>query len=137
MASDNQNPTYLLLFRGNDLHKGVSPAEIQQAVQAMMDWSSRLKEEGKFVAGHPLEHKGMRVSMHSNTISIDGPFAESKEAIGGFFMVKAKDMDEAIAIASQCPMLPYGTTVEVREVAPCCPLARALEIQPELVHQTA
>lgn len=137
MASDNQNPTYLLLFRNNDVLKGLSPSEIQQAVQAMMDWSSRLTEEGKYVAGHPLEHKSIRVSMRNDTISIDGPFAESKEAIGGFFMVKAKDMDDAVAIAGQCPMLPYGATVEVREVAPCCPAAKALGLQPELVHQTA
>ncbi|MGZ8920876.1 MAG: YciI family protein, partial [Limisphaerales bacterium] len=50
----------------------------------------------------------------------DGPFAESKEAIGGYFMLDVESIEEAIEIAKQCPTLEYGAKVEVRPVAPEC-----------------
>jgi hypothetical protein len=61
----------------------------------------------------------------------DGPFAESKEAIGGYFMLQVGTLDEAVAIAKGCPGLPYGSRVEVRPVAATCPLvaeAQAAEV---------
>jgi hypothetical protein len=59
----------------------------------------------------------------------DGPFAESKEAIGGYFFLRVADEDEAIEIAQQCPGLEYGSVVEVRPVADMCATrARALEM---------
>ena len=53
----------------------------------------------------------------------DGPFAESKEAIGGFFLLEVGSLDEAAEIAKDFPGLNYGASVEVRPVAPECPLA--------------
>ena len=53
----------------------------------------------------------------------DGPFAESKEAIGGYFLLKVDSLDEAVAIAQECPGLPYGAKVEVRPVMAQCPLS--------------
>jgi hypothetical protein len=61
----------------------------------------------------------------------DGPFAESKEAIGGYFLLDVASMDEAVAIAQECPGLPYGVRVEVRPVAPECPVASELTREAE------
>ena len=86
-----------------------------------MAWFKRLTELGKAVAGNPLEREGKIVSGKDRIVS-DGPFAESKEAIGGYFLLDVATMDEALAIARECPGLPYGIRVEVRPVAGECPI---------------
>src|SRR3974390_1786747 len=108
---------YMLLFRGNDWHKGLSQEEMQQVATQWMAWFERLTAQGKAVAGAPLEVEGMMVSVKNGRVVADGPFAESKEAIGGYFLLKVKTMEEAVAIAKECPGLPYGIKVEVRPVA--------------------
>ena len=81
-----------------------------------MAWFKRLTEQGKAVAGNPLEREGKIVSGKNGRVVADGPFAESKEAIGGYFLLNVGSLDEAVAIAQQCPGLPYGAKVEVRPV---------------------
>jgi len=112
----------MLLFRGNDWHKNLSAEETQKVTDQWMAWFRRLTEQGKAVAGNPLEREGKIVSGKNRVVS-DGPFAESKEAIGGYFLLDVATMDEAVAIARECPGLPYGIRVEVRPVAGECPLA--------------
>ena len=121
---------YLLLFRGNVWDRDLSPAQLQKVVSDWMAWFERLKAEGKCVGGHPLEDKGKVVSGKQRTVA-DGPFAESKEAIGGYFLLDVASMDEAVAIAQECPGLPYGIRVEVRPVAPECPVASELKREAE------
>jgi hypothetical protein len=121
MNTQNQNG-YMLLFRGTELRKSLSPEEMQKVSQDWMAWFRRLTEEGKAVAGNPLEREGKIVSGKERVVS-DGPFAESKEAIGGYFLLDVATMDEALAIATECPGLPYGIRVEVRPVAGECPIA--------------
>src|SRR5213596_2610108 len=121
MKTQNQNG-YMLLFRGNDWIKSLSPEEKQKVTDQWMTWFRRLTDEGKAVAGNPLEREGKVVSGKERTVS-DGPFAESKEAIGGYFLLDVATMNEALAIAKECPGLPYGIRVEVRAVAPECPLS--------------
>ena len=123
MNTQNQNQNgYMLLFHGNDLRKGLSLEELQKVTDNWMAWFKRLTEEGKAVAGNPLEREGKIVSGKDPIVS-DGPFAESKEAIGGYFLLDVPTIDEAIAIAKECPGLPYGIRVEVRPVAGECPIA--------------
>jgi hypothetical protein len=74
---------YMLLFRGTDWHAGLSPEEIQQVVNQMKAWFDRLTAEGKAKAGKPLFHEGKIVSQKNGRSVVDGPFAETKEAIGG------------------------------------------------------
>jgi hypothetical protein len=121
MSTQNQNG-YMLLFRGTDLRKGLSPEELQKVSEKWMTWFRRLTEQGKAVAGQPLERDGKIVSGKDRVVS-DGPFAESKEAIGGYFLLDVATMDEAVAIARECPGLAYGIRVEVRPVAGECPIA--------------
>jgi hypothetical protein len=114
---------YMLLFRGTDWHKGLSPEEIQGVVNQMKAWFDRLTTEGKAKAGKPLFQEGKIVSQKKGRSVADGPFAESKEAIGGFFLLEVGSLDEAAEIAKDFPGLNYGATVEVRPVAPECMLA--------------
>src|SRR5271169_6841125 len=115
---------HMLIFRGTDWCKGLSPEEMQQVVGQWMAWFNRLKDEGKVTAGSPLEPQGKIVSGKNGRLVSDGPFAESKEAIGGYFLLQVESMDEAVAIAKNFPALEYGGAVEVRPVADMCPLMK-------------
>lgn len=130
MSNQSQNG-YMLIFRSTDWYKGLSPEEMQQIVDNWMSWFKGLMDEGTAVAGNPLEPEGKIVSGKNRIVS-DGPFAESKETIGGYFLLKVKTMDEAVEIARQCPGLPYGIRVEVRPVAGECPIATELRSEVQL-----
>jgi hypothetical protein len=122
MSTENTSQSgYMLLFVGMDWQKGLSPEQTQKVSEEWMAWFKRLTEEGKAVAGHPLGVEGKSVS-GKNRIVTDGPFAETKEAIGGYFMLDVGTIEEAVTIAQQCPGLPYGAKVEVRPVLSNCPL---------------
>jgi len=130
MNTQNQNG-YMLLFVGMDWHKGLSPEQTQKVSEDWMAWFKGLMAEGKAVAGHPLGFEGKSVSGKNRAVT-DGPFAEAKEAIGGYFMLDVATMDEAVAIARQCPGLPFGAKVEVRPVLGECPLTPETKIEEAL-----
>ena len=99
----------------------------------MKAWFDRLITEGTAKAGKPLFHEGKIVSHKGGRTVTDGPFAESKEAIGGFFLLEVETLDEAAEIAKDFPILEYGATVEVRPVAPECMLGdRAQQNVPDV-----
>jgi len=137
MKTENKQPEFMLLFRGNDWYKGLSPEEIQRVTSQWMDWFTRLTGQGKVTAGSPLEAEIRIVSSKSGQVVADGPFTESKEAVGGYFLLRVDTFDEAVAIARQCPGLPYGSKVEVRQVAEICPLSAEAKAEPELAHAQA
>lgn len=116
---------YMLLFRGTHWTKGLSPEEMQQVADQWMAWFKGLADQGKVTGGSPLENEGRVVSGKNGRVVADGPFAESKEAIGGYFMLRVDSLDEAVAIAQQCPGLSYGVKVEVRPLIDQCPLSGA------------
>ena len=124
--STQTKPEYMLLFRGSDWHKGLSPEEIQQVVTQMYAWFDRLTKQGKLKAGQPLEFEGKIVSQNKGRSVVDGPFAGSKEAIAGYFLLQVNSLDEAVEIARDYPALNYGATVEVRPVAPECSVSQIL-----------
>lgn len=127
MNTSNEKSDYLLLFRGTDWDKGLSPEQIQKVVTDWYAWFERLRQEGKCSGGHPLQNRGKIVAGRKGRTVADGPFAESKEAIGGYFYLHVADESEAVAIAQQCPGLDYGAVVEVRPVAEMCSVrARAV-----------
>ena len=137
MSTQTPKSEYMLLFRGGDWHKGLSPEEIQTVMSQWKNWFERLTSSGKAKAGHPLEREGKIVSGKKGRQVADGPFAESKEAIGGYFFLEVSGMDEAVAIAKECPGLDYGSIVEVRPVAAECPLAREGVAEEQLAHAGA
>ena len=130
--STQSNNGYMLIFRGTDWYKGLSPEQMQQVADKWMAWFNGLKDEGTAIAGNPLEREGRIVG--KNRVVSDGPFAESKETIGGYFLLKVNSMDEAVAIAQQCPGLSYGIRVEVRPVAGQCPLVEEVRSKAQLAH---
>jgi hypothetical protein len=113
-------PEYLLLFRGTQWYKGLSPAEIQKVMSKWRAWFNDLKAQGKMKSGLPLMNEGKIVHGANGRFVTDGPFAESKEAIGGYFLITAPNLAEAVAIARQCPGLEHGAVVEIRPVALEC-----------------
>ncbi len=110
----------MLLFRGTDWDKNLSPEELQNVMGQWSAWFDRLVTEGKIKSAHPLMDEGKIVTWKKGQTVADGPFAESKEAIGGYFLLQINDLDEALEIAKECPALKYGVTVEVRPVAAQC-----------------
>jgi hypothetical protein len=114
MTEKTTTSEYLFLFRGASWHKRLSPEEIQKNLARFTAWFDRLQNEGKFIGGHPLANDGTIVAGR-NPVT-DGPFAESKEAIAGFFIIRADSLGQAVEIARGCPGLEYGQTVEVRPI---------------------
>ena len=117
--------SYLLLFRdpSPDTYRNLSQEERQRLLERWNEWYAGLKRCGKVQHGHPLEPEG-RVVSHLGGRVVDGPYVESKEAVGGYFYVVAADLDEAVLIARQCPGLQHGISVEVRPVAETCAVLR-------------
>lgn len=127
MNETTKTGEYMLIFRGTDWCNGLSPEQMQQIAGQWMTWFQGLTAKGKVLAGSPLEPEGKLVSGRNGSVVADGPFAESKEAVGGYFLLRVDTLDEAVAIARQCPGLPYGVRVEVRPVAEICPAMQAAE----------
>jgi hypothetical protein len=134
MNNESKSNEYILFFRGNDWTKGLSPEQTQNVMNQWKEWFDRLSAQGKLKAGQPLECAGKVVSgKHGRAVVNDGPFAESKEAVGGYFLLTVETMDEAISIAKACPGLEHGVVIEVRQVADMCPVQKALA-EGELAH---
>lgn len=113
--------TFMLLLYDNPGNwPSVTPEEMQKVIAEYIAWSDKLGKEGKIEGGHKLKDEGGRVvrlqgAKHS---VVDGPYAETKEVIGGYYLIKAKDYAEAVEIAKSCPQVKYGPKIEVREVDP-------------------
>lgn len=117
MNTTSEKSDYLLLFRGNTWENGLPPEELQRVVTEWYAWYQRLATEGKCLGGLPLLDTGKLVSGRKGRTVADGPFAESKETIAGYFHLRVANEAEAIRIAQQCPGLAYdGCVVEVRPV---------------------
>ncbi|MES2568950.1 MAG: YciI family protein [Verrucomicrobiota bacterium] len=116
---------YLLIFRETapENYEAMPVEEREELLQRWNHWYDGLAGEGRLQHGHPLEPKG-RVVSHERIV--DGPFAEAKEVIGGYFLVMAASLEEASEMAQGCPNLRHGMVVEVRPIAGGCHLARSL-----------
>jgi len=106
---------YMLLFRSSsDALKG-SAEELQQQVVRWKSWLDKLAAEGTFGSG------GKRLNAAGTTIrgrerrTVDGPYAEGKEVVGGYMTIKARDLGEAVEIVKGCPIFDIGGSAEVRE----------------------
>jgi hypothetical protein len=135
MSTKNE---YMLLSVGNEWYNKLSAAEIKKVSETAKAWYEGLAARGIAKEGHGLARAGARITAKTGKVISDGPYAESKEAVGGYLIVQAGSMEEAIAIAKSCPTVAYGTTMEIREVNDDCPLhRRARELNPELTAAAA
>jgi hypothetical protein len=119
MTTDTRSE-YLLLFRNTQLEKRLAPGELQEAMRRLNEWLGRWSGRGVMTAGQPLGDEGCVISGTKQRLVADGPYAESKEAVGGYVMVLAADLDEATKIAEEWPLLDYEATVEVRPIRQQC-----------------
>lgn len=110
MANSPPSNEYLLLSRGQwDPNK--SQEQIQSAIDQFYDWYERRVSEGKFKRGCRL---ATGTKLVSQTGIIDGPFAETKEVIGGYWFIVASSLEEAAAIAAESPVVACGLHYEIR-----------------------
>ena len=115
---------YLLLFRntGPENHQHLSPDQRQQLISRWNNWFEGLVAQGKAFEGQPLEMETRVVSGPGGGRVVDGPFPESKEAVGGDVKLLVADLSEATEIARRHPGLEYGMLIEVRQLTPHCHL---------------
>jgi len=118
---------HLLLIRGTDWDKSLTSDDIQSIMTRFTAWFDGLSAKGIIKGANPLHSEGKIVSGKKGQTVADGPFAESKEAVGGYFLLDVSDFDEALQIARECPILEFGPTVEVRPVAKQCALMEFAE----------
>jgi hypothetical protein len=106
---------FLYLYRGGQ--RETSPEKIQQRMQKWMTWLKDLGAKGHIKdQGQPLEPTGKVVKGHNKTIT-DGPYAETKDVVGGFTIVEARDIDQAVELSKGCPVFETDGAVEVRPIA--------------------
>jgi len=123
-ASSSSAVPFMLFFRnsGPETHVHLSPEQRQELVQRWNAWYDGLARRGKAVEGQPLEAETRFVSGAAGSRVVDGPFAEGKEAIGGYVKLLVRDMAEATEIAQRHPGLEYGLIIEVRPMTDNCHL---------------
>lgn len=102
---------FVFLYRNGD--RPPTPEEIQQTLPKWAAWFQSLATQGRVLdRGQPLQRTGKLVS----SVVTDGPFAEAKDVIGGYTLIKARDIAEAAELARGCPIIERGGRVEVRPV---------------------
>jgi len=117
---------YMLILGGADLDKRSGNAPLAPKMfEQFMSWMRELKDSGRYVASYKLyDHTGTRLSVRGGEV-VDGPFIETKEAVGGVFVIEAGSLEEANAVGRQCPVLDLQKGyVEVRAVEEVRPPAR-------------
>ena len=108
----------MLLFRRDITAKELSPGQMQEIGKKWWTWRSELESGNKIVASGNRLSKAGRVVKENNVVT-DGPYAEIKEMLAGYMILRSENFDEAVAIARACPILLQGGNVEVRQfIAP-------------------
>jgi hypothetical protein len=96
----------------------ITPELIQAVIQKYNNWTAKLEQSGRLVGLNKLrdEHGRNITGFGADQVVTDGPYAETKEVIGGYWIITAESYEEAIEWARECPTLEYGGRVEVREI---------------------
>jgi hypothetical protein len=108
---------FVLLFRLDIINKEAqpSPEQLQVYMKQYQDWVGGIAAQNKFVGGKGLSTEGKVLKAHH--VITDGPYAEIKESIAGYIIIRAADFEEAVSLAKDCPMLNgEGNSVEVRKI---------------------
>jgi hypothetical protein len=108
---------FILIMRHEDGKKVASPEQMESWMKMTMDWIGGIAAQNKFVSGTGLPFDTAKVVQSDKSVT-NGPFGDIKETIGGFIIVKADSIDEAVEFAKGCPvLLGEGNTMEVRKIA--------------------
>ena len=127
MKNNETENQYLLLFRDDGWYTRLSVEELEAVMGKFRTWFENLSAKGIVRGGQALGREERVISGKGRRSVNDGPFAEAKEAIGGYLLLTADSLEEATAIAKGMPGLDYGTWVEVRPIATECPLTAHLQ----------
>jgi len=110
---------YMMLIYGQEGGFGDMPEDQQQAVlKSWFDYTEDMEKAGVLLAGDALQPTASATSLRvrdGKTLTTDGPFAETKEQLGGYYLMEVPSLDEALDWAARCPGAPFGT-IEVRPV---------------------
>ena len=116
MATQSKKPLFLFIFRYQQNTPDPTPEEMQQVFGAWMGWMKDMKAKGQYLAGDPLGDDGKVLRGPRGGKVTDGPYAESKEIVGGYMVIAADNLAHATTIAKDCPGLNRGGIVEVRSI---------------------
>jgi hypothetical protein len=132
----NAKTEFMMIFSGNEWYNQISPAEAKKISDQTKAWFESLAQRGCVKGGHGLVRSGVRITAKTGRVVSDGPYPESKEAVGGYMIVEAENLEEAIEIAKGNPTIAHGMTVDIRQAfqgEENCPLhQRALEAEQNL-----
>lgn len=103
----------LILFDNENAFTDYSAEDMQKEFDLHMKWIEELGEH--YDSGEPLEFQAKSIKGKDKVVT-DGPYIESKELVGGFYLIKANSLEEATELAKGCPVLHHGGGVEVREI---------------------
>ena len=107
---------FMMIFIGASYEElGLSPEQLQERMGKWFAWGNKMGEQGILKGGEALHDKIRRISGPDRIVT-DGPFAESKELVGGYYIVSAPNMEAVQVIAQDFPDYDLGGTVEIREV---------------------
>lgn len=107
---------YLILLHESNLIPQLSPEEMQAIIGRYRAWRQRLSDSGKLVGSNKLENTGRVLRGDAGSIRItDGPFTETKDVLGGYFMVQAESYDQAADLCRDSPHLEFGA-IEIRRI---------------------
>ena len=120
--SQSEKPQFLLLFRHPSDGPDPTPDEMQQIMGRWMEWMKGMKARGEFVGANRLDDGGKVLRGATGSTVTDGPFAETKEVVGGYVIVAADNLARAAEIARGCPGLANGAIVEVRPIEQLPPI---------------
>lgn len=107
-------PEYMLLIKSGP-YETDSPEEIQKIVEKYIAWAQSLREKGHYVRGDELADTGRVMRVQDGKV-VDGPFTETKEAVGGYFIIEAASYDEAVEAGRKSPVFDRGGMLEIREI---------------------
>ena len=113
----------LLIYESEGAFESMSEAEQGKIFQEYMDYTNGIKKAGHYISGEALQPISTATTVrvkNGKTLTTDGPFAETREQLGGFYMVEARDLDEAIKLATGIPAVRTGS-IEVRPIMPTPP----------------
>jgi hypothetical protein len=117
----------LLIYRSEAEVAKISPADLSAMYGEYSKLTQEIKDSGNYLGGNPLKPTTTATTVRvrdGKRVVTDGPFAETKEQLGGYYLIEAKDLDQAISIAARIPGARHGS-IEVRPIMPTTQSAQA------------
>lgn len=108
---------YMLFLRGGEASGvAMTPAQAEANRAPYMAWAGKLRREGKLISAKEVDGQHLVVHRPNGHVVTDGPFPETRETIGGYFLIQVNDAQEAIEIAQACPILDRGGQVDLHRI---------------------